>query len=288
VAEEGLERGHSVPEAGGMGNREGVPLAHDEAASMEDALGGRGGRRGSRVPSGALRGADAGRSTLEPGAIMPARGPVRQPCRASSSTATSFRCVGRQGSGMALASCGPLRPLWSNDPGGRCPSRPGSAAGWPRGPSPPWPSARRAMPACSPRQPAPRGRGRLVGAGARAVFARGIRPVSWFPAAGLPGESLNTAVNREFIQRLLATGCDFDLERGGLYDARSGVVNLRAKRRCWSLGNCFTFAGWVSRIRPIIAAWGFRNKPGPPSLASPARRKRRGGAPLYLGTIMDG
>ena len=49
-------------------------------------------------------------------------------------------------------------------------------------------------------------------------------------------EALRLAEDREFIQRLLATGCDFDLERGGLYDARSGVVNLRAKRRCWSLG----------------------------------------------------
>lgn len=101
-------------------------------------------------------------------------------------------------------------------------------------------------------------------------------------------EALHLAVDREFVQRLLATGRAFDLERGGLYDARSGMVNVWAKRRWWSLENCFTFAGWVSRIRPIMAAWGFRNKPGPPSLASPARRKRGAGAPLYLGGIMDG
>ena len=93
-------------------------------------------------------------------------------------------------------------------------------------------------------------------------------------------EALHLAVDREFVQRLLATGRAFDLERGGLYDAPSGVVNVWAKRRCWSVGNCFTFAGWVSRIRPIIAAWGFCNKSGPPSLASPARRKRGAGAPF--------
>ena len=64
-------------------------------------------------------------------------------------------------------------------------------------------------------------------------------------------EALRLAEDREFIQRLLATGRAFDLERGGLYDARSGVVNVWAKRRCWSLGNCFTFAGWVSESAPL-------------------------------------
>jgi hypothetical protein len=51
-------------------------------------------------------------------------------------------------------------------------------------------------------------------------------------------ESLNLAVDREFVQRLLATGRAFDLEKGGLYDARSGVVNVWAspddKPTCWS------------------------------------------------------
>ena len=64
-------------------------------------------------------------------------------------------------------------------------------------------------------------------------------------------EALHLAVDREFVQRLLATGRAFNLERGGLYDARSGVVNVWAKRRCWSLGNCFTFAGWVSESAPL-------------------------------------
>jgi hypothetical protein len=49
-------------------------------------------------------------------------------------------------------------------------------------------------------------------------------------------EALHLAEDREFVQRLLATGRAFNLERGGLYDARSGVVNVWAKRRCWSLG----------------------------------------------------
>jgi hypothetical protein len=103
----------------------------------------------------------------------------------------------------------------------------------------------------------------------------------------MPGESLNTAVNREFIQRLLATGRAFDLERGGLYDARSGMVNVWAKRRWWSLENCFTFAGWVSRIRPIIAAWGSAtNRDRHRWRVQPAASGEQ--APLYLGSIMDG
>ena len=51
-------------------------------------------------------------------------------------------------------------------------------------------------------------------------------------------EILNLTVEREFLQRLLATGRAFDLERGGLYDARSGVVNLWCspddKPACWN------------------------------------------------------
>jgi hypothetical protein len=39
-------------------------------------------------------------------------------------------------------------------------------------------------------------------------------------------DPLNLTVEREFFQRLLATGRAFDLERGGLYDAPSGVVNV--------------------------------------------------------------
>ena len=41
-------------------------------------------------------------------------------------------------------------------------------------------------------------------------------------------EKLNLTVDREFVQRLLATGRAFDLERGSLYDARSGLVNVWA------------------------------------------------------------
>jgi hypothetical protein len=41
-------------------------------------------------------------------------------------------------------------------------------------------------------------------------------------------EALILAVGRDFLRRLLATGRAFDLERGGLYDARSGLVNVWA------------------------------------------------------------
>jgi hypothetical protein len=51
-------------------------------------------------------------------------------------------------------------------------------------------------------------------------------------------ETLNLAVDREFVQRLLTTGRAFDLERGGLYDARSGVINIWCspddKPACWN------------------------------------------------------
>jgi hypothetical protein len=50
-------------------------------------------------------------------------------------------------------------------------------------------------------------------------------------------EILNLVVDREFIQRLLATSRAFDLEHGGLYDARSGVINIwcspHDKPACW-------------------------------------------------------
>jgi hypothetical protein len=41
-------------------------------------------------------------------------------------------------------------------------------------------------------------------------------------------EMLDLTVDSELIQRLLAIGRAFDLEQGGLYDARSGVVNVWA------------------------------------------------------------
>ncbi|MFP5210317.1 MAG: hypothetical protein ACLGRW_13595 [Acidobacteriota bacterium] len=51
-------------------------------------------------------------------------------------------------------------------------------------------------------------------------------------------EMLNLTVDRDFVQRLLATGRAFDLERGGLFDARSGLINLwcgpHDKPACWN------------------------------------------------------
>jgi hypothetical protein len=50
--------------------------------------------------------------------------------------------------------------------------------------------------------------------------------------------TLGVTVDREFLRRLLATGRAFDLERGGIYDSRSGVVNVWAspdeKPACWN------------------------------------------------------
>jgi hypothetical protein len=51
-------------------------------------------------------------------------------------------------------------------------------------------------------------------------------------------EVLNVRADRNLLRQLLATGHGFDLERGGLYDARSGVVNVWAspddKPACWN------------------------------------------------------
>jgi hypothetical protein len=50
-------------------------------------------------------------------------------------------------------------------------------------------------------------------------------------------ELLNITADRDLLRQLLATGRAWDLERGGLYDARSGVVNIWCspddKPACW-------------------------------------------------------
>ncbi|HKB36504.1 MAG TPA: hypothetical protein VKD72_08630 [Gemmataceae bacterium] len=52
-------------------------------------------------------------------------------------------------------------------------------------------------------------------------------------------ELLNITADRDFLLRLLATGHAFDLERGGHYDARSGVINIWCspddKPACWGV-----------------------------------------------------
>src|SRR5947209_8574157 len=62
-------------------------------------------------------------------------------------------------------------------------------------------------------------------------------PGSRHPGDDMRREKLNLTMDRDFLQRLLATGRAFDLERGGLYDARSGVVNIWCspddKPACW-------------------------------------------------------
>ena len=51
-------------------------------------------------------------------------------------------------------------------------------------------------------------------------------------------EVLNLTAEREFLQRLLTAGRAFDLDRGGLYDVRSGLINIWCspddKPACWN------------------------------------------------------
>src|SRR5262249_62215855 len=67
-----------------------------------------------------------------------------------------------------------------------------------------------------------------------ATLARPGRPIL---ETSMRRVSLDLAVDREFVQRLLATGRAFDLETGGLSDARSGVINVWCspddKPACW-------------------------------------------------------
>jgi hypothetical protein len=48
---------------------------------------------------------------------------------------------------------------------------------------------------------------------------------------------LNVRADRNLLRQLLATEGAWDLERGGLYDARSGVINIwcspHDKPACW-------------------------------------------------------
>jgi hypothetical protein len=52
-------------------------------------------------------------------------------------------------------------------------------------------------------------------------------------------ELLNITADRDLLRQLLAAGRAWDLERGGLYDARSGVVNIWCspddKPACWDV-----------------------------------------------------
>ena len=51
--------------------------------------------------------------------------------------------------------------------------------------------------------------------------------------------SLDMQVSRSFIRQLLKTASEFDLNKDGLYDGRSGCVNIWAsqddKPSCWSV-----------------------------------------------------
>jgi hypothetical protein len=71
-------------------------------------------------------------------------------------------------------------------------------------------------------------------------------------------KSLSITANRDFLRRLLATGRAFDLEQGGLYDARSGVVNVWAspddKPACWDVR---ITPGGLSHPREYVGALGW-------------------------------
>jgi len=51
-------------------------------------------------------------------------------------------------------------------------------------------------------------------------------------------KSLNFECDREFVQRLIAVGHEFDVNKNGSYDSRSGAVNIWAsptdKPTCWT------------------------------------------------------
>jgi hypothetical protein len=71
-------------------------------------------------------------------------------------------------------------------------------------------------------------------------------------------ELLNITADRDLLRQLLATGRAWDLERGGLYDARSGVVNIWCspddKPACWDVK---ITPGGLSHPREYVGALGW-------------------------------
>ena len=71
-------------------------------------------------------------------------------------------------------------------------------------------------------------------------------------------KALNITADRDFLRRLLAAGHAFDLERGGLYDARSGVINVWCspddKPPCWDVK---IMPGGLSHPREYVGALGW-------------------------------
>jgi hypothetical protein len=92
-------------------------------------------------------------------------------------------------------------------------------------------------------------------------------------------EMLNLTVEREFLQRLLAAGHAFDLEREGLYDARSGLVNIWCspddKPPCW---DAVITRGGVP-LAEMLAARKPETASGIPSGSRPGRSRRTAGPP---------
>jgi hypothetical protein len=70
--------------------------------------------------------------------------------------------------------------------------------------------------------------------------------------------TLNITADRDFLRRLLAAGHAFDLERGSLYDARSGVINVWCspddKPPCWDVK---ITPGGLSHPRAYVGALGW-------------------------------
>lgn len=71
---------------------------------------------------------------------------------------------------------------------------------------------------------------------------------------------LGRRVNRQYVQKLLDVGNQFDLEKNGLFDARSGVVNIWCspddKPSCW---NIEVTQGGLSHPREYVGALGWDN-----------------------------
>jgi hypothetical protein len=72
-------------------------------------------------------------------------------------------------------------------------------------------------------------------------------------------EVLNVRADRNLLRQLLATGRAWDLERGGQYDARSGVVNIWCspddKPACW---DAKITPGGLSHPREYVGGLGWK------------------------------
>jgi hypothetical protein len=71
-------------------------------------------------------------------------------------------------------------------------------------------------------------------------------------------QQLNVSVDRDFVRKLLEAAHAFDLEQGGLYDARSGLVNVwcspEDQPACW---DAEITCGGLTHSRAYVGALGW-------------------------------